>query len=82
MLIEYSLLFLSVAAIIAVYYILKTVKHLVVNTLIGLAVLVVAKWYFGVGISITVPVVLVCAFGGLPGALLVILLHSLGIAFA
>lgn len=81
MAIEWIVLFLVVIAVIAAYYVLKTASHLIVNTIIGLILLVASNSIFNLGIGYTIPVVLVCALGGIPGALLVILLHVLGIAF-
>jgi hypothetical protein len=43
--------------------------------------LVVAS-FLGIGVEITPIAVLICAVGGIPGALLVILLAYLGVAFA
>jgi len=81
MAIEIILLVATVLAVIAAYYILKTVKNLIVNALLGLLILALSKFVFGVGIAITTTVILICALGGVPGALLVILLHIMGIAF-
>lgn len=81
MAIEWIILFLAVIGVIAAYYILKTASHLIVNTILGLILLVAGNFIFNLGIGYTIPVVLVCALGGIPGAILVILLHSLGIAF-
>ncbi|MCX9011413.1 MAG: pro-sigmaK processing inhibitor BofA family protein [Candidatus Methanoperedens sp.] len=81
MAIEWIILFLVVIAVIAAYYVLKTASHLIVNTILGLILLVASNFIFNLGIGYTVPVVLVCALGGVPGAVLVILLHALHIAF-
>jgi len=81
MAIEWIVLFLVIIAVIAAYYVLKTASHLIVNTILGLILLVASNFIFNLGIGYTVPVVLVCALGGVPGAVLVILLHVLGIAF-
>lgn len=70
-----------VLAVIAAYYILKTVKHLIVNAVLGLIILAISKFVLDIGIAITTIVVLICALGGVPGAILVILLHTMGIAF-
>ncbi|MCX9014393.1 MAG: pro-sigmaK processing inhibitor BofA family protein [Candidatus Methanoperedens sp.] len=75
------ILLAAVLAVIAVYYFLKTVKHLIVNTVLGLIILALSKFVFGMGIKITTTVILISAIGGVPGALLVILLHLMGVAF-
>ncbi len=77
---ELIILVLAVLAVIAVYYVLKSIKYLIVNTIMGLILLAAAN-LFGVGIPYEPVVILVCALGGIPGAILVILLHVLGIAF-
>ena len=81
MVIEIVVLFLAILAVIAVYYVLKTAKLLIVNTVLGLILLAVSNFVFNLGIPYTATVILVCALGGIPGAILVILLHVLGIAF-
>lgn len=78
---ELIVLVLAVLAVIAVYYILKTAKYLIVNTIMGLILLAVGNVVFSLNIPYTPIVILVCALGGIPGAILVILLHYLGIAF-
>ncbi|WP_321419803.1 pro-sigmaK processing inhibitor BofA family protein [uncultured Methanomethylovorans sp.] len=73
-----------VAAIIIaylLYHVLKTVKNMVVNAIIGLLVLVIANIFLGLGIAYTWVVVLTCAIAGVVGAILVILLHYVGIFF-
>jgi hypothetical protein len=81
MALDIIILLAAVLAVIAVYYFLRTVKYLLVNTLFGLVILVLSKFVFGVGIKITTTVILISAIGGVPGALLIILLHLMGVAF-
>ncbi len=82
MAIELIVLLLAVLAVIAVYYVLKTAKFLIVNTILGLILLAVSNIFFNMGIAYSDPItILVIALGGIPGAVLVILLHVLGIAF-
>ncbi|SNQ62629.1 pro-sigmaK processing inhibitor BofA family protein [Candidatus Methanoperedens nitratireducens] len=81
MIIELTLLFLLIVAIIAGYFILRTAGRLIINTILGLILLVVSNFVFNLGIAYSIPVILICALGGIPGAILVILLHVLGIAF-
>lgn len=79
--IELIVLLLAVLGVIAVYYVLKTAKLLIVNTIMGLIILVVSNIVFNLNIPYERMALLVCALGGIPGALLVILLHVVGIAF-
>ncbi len=81
MAIELIVLFLAVLAVIVVYYILKTAKLLVVNTILGLILLAVSNMVFNMGIDYSATAILVIALGGVPGAILVILLHVFRIAF-
>ncbi len=78
---EILILVLVILAVIAAYYILKSIGHLIVNTVLGLILLVVVNFIFKLGIAYTIPTILVCAFGGIPGAILVILLNHLHVAF-
>ncbi len=78
---ELIILFLVIIAVIGVYYILKTAKTLLVNTILGLIVLVVANFGFNMNVPYSIQVLLVVALGGIPGAILVILLHAFHIAF-
>ncbi len=82
MALEIIILVLVILGVIAAYYFLKTASHLIVNTVLGLIILVVSNLVFKVGIDYTnIPTILVIALGGVPGAILVILLHVLHIAF-
>jgi len=78
---EVALLIGVLALLFGAYTILKTVKPFIVNAVVGVIVLVIAS-FLGIGVEITPIAVIICAVGGIPGALLVILLAYLGIAFA
>jgi hypothetical protein len=78
---EILILLLVILAAIAAYYILKSIGDLIINTVLGLLLLAAANFIFKLGIAYTIPTILVCAFGGVPGAILVILLHHLHVAF-
>jgi hypothetical protein len=78
---ELIILLLAILAVIAVYYVLKTAKYLIVNTIMGLILLAAGNILFNLDIPYSPMALLVCALGGIPGALLVILLHVVGIAF-
>ena len=79
-LVEVGLLALAVIAVIVGYRILKNVKALVVNAIVGVLVLALAN-FLGLGVQISLVTVLVCAVAGIPGAVLVILLSLLDVAF-
>lgn len=78
--IELGLVILVLALLFGVYRVIKAVKPLIVNAVVGLIVLFAAS-FVGYGVSITPIVVLLVAFGGLPAAILVILLAQFGIIF-
>jgi hypothetical protein len=72
-------------AIIAVLHLFGRLWALVVNAVLGILIIWLVNTFdllssFGVGdISITPAVFLVCLFGGIPGALIIILLAIAGI---
>ncbi|WP_435319755.1 hypothetical protein [Haloarchaeobius sp. TZWSO28] len=78
--IELAILVLVVAFFLGARRVVDTVKPFIVNTVVGLLVLLLAAW-FGVGVAVTPLVLLVVALGGAPGAVLVLLLHVFGVAF-
>jgi H+/Cl- antiporter ClcA len=79
--IEISTLIVAIIIAIVLYEILKNGKQLAMNAVFGLIVLLAAKFLFGLKIAITMLTVIICAFGGVFGALLIIVLNFFGIAF-
>ncbi len=79
--IEIALLVVALALLFGAYRIIKAVKPFIVNAIVGVIVLLIAS-FLGLGVEITPVAVLICAVGGVPGAILVILLAYTGIAFA
>ena len=77
---EIGLLILALALLFGAYRIVNTIKPLIVNAVVGVIVLIVAN-VAGLGVTISAVAVLVCAVGGLPGAVLVILLSTFDVAF-
>jgi len=78
---EISVLILAIIVAVVLYKILKTTTSLAINAVLGVLVLIVAKFILGLEIAITWITVLVCAIGGIFGALIIILLNYLKIAF-
>lgn len=78
---ELVVVLVVLAFLFGAYRIIRAVKPFIVNAVIGLLALLVLGW-LGLGVQITPAVVLVVAIGGLPGAILVVLLAYLGIVFA
>lgn len=77
---ELALLALVIVALVGAHRAIKTVKPLVVNAVVGLVVLLVAN-ALGFGVAVTPIVVLIVALGGVPGAVLVLLLAYLDVLF-
>jgi len=82
-LVEIEIVILGLILLVAIYFafslIMKSVKFLAVNSLIGLVILYLANLVAGLAIPYTVPVVLVCAILGAPGAIAIIILKFFGI---
>ncbi len=79
--IEILVLFLAIIIAFMLYRILKTVTSLAINAVLGVLVLMAAKVLLGLEIAITWVAVLICAIGGIFGALVIIVLNYLKIAF-
>jgi len=58
-----------------------SLRALLVNAIVGLLILFVAN-VIGFGVQISIITLLICAIFGVPGAILVILLAALDVAFA
>lgn len=74
-------LVLAVVVAILLYKVLKGLAGLVVNAVMGVIVLWLLDLFLLPPITINLWSVLIAAIGGLPGVLIVIVLHFLGIAF-
>jgi len=79
-----AILVVAIAAFVAVYYVLKVIKYLIVNSIIGLILLFISNFVIGMldlGFSVDINWVsiLICALGGIPGVIIVILLGFLNI---
>lgn len=78
---EISVLILAAIAAFVLYKVLKTATSLAINAVLGILALLVAKFLLGLEIAITWVAVLVCAIGGIFGALVIIVLNYLKLAF-
>ncbi|AKB19239.1 MULTISPECIES: pro-sigmaK processing inhibitor BofA family protein [unclassified Methanosarcina] len=78
---EISVLILAAVAAFVLYKVLKTATSLAINAVLGILTLIVAKFLLGLEIAITWVAVLVCAIGGIFGALVIIVLNYLKLAF-
>ncbi|MFB6081813.1 MAG: pro-sigmaK processing inhibitor BofA family protein [Halanaeroarchaeum sp.] len=77
---EIGVLVAIAAIVLGAYAIIRAVKPFIVNAVVGLIALLLAG-AVGFGVEITWVVVLVVAIGGVPGALLVIILAHVGLVF-
>ncbi|KKG14842.1 hypothetical protein EO98_00620 [Methanosarcina sp. 2.H.T.1A.6] len=78
---EISVLILAAVVAFVLYKVLKTATSLAINAALGIVTLIVAKFLLGLEIAITWVAVLVCAIGGIFGALVIIVLNYLKLAF-
>ncbi|MFB6202335.1 MAG: pro-sigmaK processing inhibitor BofA family protein [Halorhabdus sp.] len=78
---EVAVLLVVLGAVLGAYWIVKAVKPFIWNAIVGLVVLLLVEIGLGIEVAITPLVVLIVAVGGLPGAILVILLSVLEVAF-
>jgi hypothetical protein len=60
---------------------MRSIKHFVFNAVVGLLILFVANSVAGLGIGYSWLAMLIRAIGGALGAVLIIVLHFMGIAF-
>ncbi len=66
---------------ILLYKALKTATSLAINAVLGILLLIAVKFLLGLEIAITWVAVFICAIGGIFGALIIIVLNYLKIAF-
>ncbi len=77
--IDLVLVILIIAIIFGLFLLLKSITHFIVNAIIGLIILFLANTFLGLGIAYSWLVIIICAVGGVLGAILVIALHLLGL---
>jgi len=78
---EIFILLIAIIVAVILFKVLKTATKMAVNAVLGLLVLVIANILLGLDIAYTWIVILICAIAGIVGALLIIILSYLGIAF-
>ena len=75
---ELVILFAVIVMVIVLYYLFKAAKYLIVNSILGLIILFAANTLFGLKIAYSWLSILICAIGGVLGAVIVILLNLFG----
>lgn len=78
--IELAVLAVAVLFLLVGIRVLQALRPLIVNAVVGLLVFLVAGW-FGFPVEVSWITILIVAIGGLPAAVLVVLLSVFGIAF-
>ncbi|MBN2110935.1 MAG: pro-sigmaK processing inhibitor BofA family protein [Methanosarcinaceae archaeon] len=78
---EIVILIVAIVVAFLLYKVLKTATKMAVNAVLGLIILFVANTVMGLGIAYTWVTILICAIAGVVGALLIIVLSYLNIAF-
>lgn len=73
------MILLIIVVIFGAVLILKSIKNFLINALVGLFILFLANAVAGLGIGYSWLVIIICAIGGVLGAVLVIALHLLGV---
>ena len=83
--VQVEIIILGLLLLVAIYVsfslIMRSVKFLAVNTLFGLVILYLANVIGSLSIPYSLPVLLICAILGAPGAIAVIILNLFGPAF-
>ena len=78
---EISVFIVALIVAFLLYKALKTATSLALNAALGILVLVAVKFLLGLEIAITWVTIFICAIGGIFGAISIILLNYLKIAF-
>lgn len=78
MLAELGILFAVIVMVIVLYYLFKAAKYLIINSILGLIILFAANTLFGLKIAYSWLNILICAIGGVIGAVIVIILNLFG----
>ncbi|WP_049929265.1 pro-sigmaK processing inhibitor BofA family protein [Halopiger goleimassiliensis] len=78
---EILLLVLVLVAVLGASTLIQTVRPFIVNAAVGLLVLFVVQALFNLSIAVTPVAIAIVALGGVPGAVLVLLLSMFGVGF-
>ena len=78
------LILVAIGVAVVLYYTLKKATVLIINAVVGLVTLFLLNFFDVLSlagapdIEINLATILICAFGGLPGAVLLVVLHLVG----
>lgn len=76
---------LGIVILAALWYLVKNVMHLVINSIMGILLLFIINLVnvFGMMGKTNIPIdiisLIVCALAGIPGAILLVILHLVGL---
>jgi hypothetical protein len=73
-------LLLALFIVYLIFKFLKNPEYIIYNSIMGILIFLILN-IFGVGIAINIFSVGIVAIGGVPGVILVLLLHFLGLGF-
>ena len=81
LLVEVATLLVAIIILYVIWKILKLVGYLIVNSIMGIIIFYLLNTFFGAGIQITLLSVGIVAIAGIPGVVLVLIIHFLGLGF-
>lgn len=79
----YELLALLVAVVLiyVLWKLLNVIGYLIANSIMGILVFWVLNAFLGLGIPISILSIAIVAIAGIPGVLIVLIIHFLGLGF-
>jgi inhibitor of the pro-sigma K processing machinery len=81
----FIIVFIGIIFLLVLYgmfkFIIKTARDLIINAVGGLLIFLAANFIFNMGMQYNLINLLICIAGGIPGAIILIILHLLGINF-
>ena len=81
MIVELGTLILAVVLIVILWKLLQDPKQIVINSIIGIIIFWLLNEFLAIGIPINWLTILIVALAGIPGVILVLLIHYLGLGF-
>lgn len=77
--IEIGFILLAIVVIFGGLLLLRSVKNFVINAVIGLLILFLANQFISTDIGYSWLVILICGIGGAVGAVLLLIVHFIGL---
>ena len=73
------LLLIAIVFFVVLFVIVKSAMHLIINAVIGVVMFVISNALGITHIQFSIFNLLICAIGGIPGALVLIILNAIGL---